>query len=97
QLKNAVEYAVILAGSGREIGADCLPGEILNGSKSKIKPRREENQSAAGEPLPLKEIERQAIEAALKRHNGNKAAAAKELGIGLKTIYRKVEEYQIEG
>ena len=97
QVKNAVEYAVILAGSGREIGADCLPGEILNGSKSKIKPRREENQSAAGEPLPLKEIERQAIEAALKRHNGNKAAAAKELGIGLKTIYRKVEEYQIEG
>lgn len=98
QLKNAVEYAALLSTPGGAIEADCLPGEILKNTKVKITPRQNtEYSNASNEPLPLKEIEKQAIEAALKRHNGNKAAAAKELGIGLKTIYRKVEEYQIKG
>ncbi|MBR5623737.1 sigma-54-dependent Fis family transcriptional regulator [bacterium] len=100
QLKNAVEYATLLAFPSEEIGLDCLPEEIraAAGDPSSVRAKTAPEPAPDFEaPLSLKEMEKKAIEAALKRHNGNKAAAAKELGIGLKTIYRKVEEYQIEG
>ena len=98
QLKNAVEYATLLAAPGREIGAECLPPEILKNTKFEAASRAAaKEEPPKGEPLSLKEIEKQAIEEALKRHGGNRAAAAKELGIGVKTVYRKIEEYQIEG
>ena len=45
--------------------------------------------------IPLVEIERRAIDATLKAEGGNKTRAAKILGIGLKTLYRKIEAYGI--
>jgi transcriptional regulator with PAS, ATPase and Fis domain len=41
-------------------------------------------------PTTLHEIEAQAIQEAMKRHDGNKPAVAKELGIALKTLYNKL-------
>jgi DNA-binding NtrC family response regulator len=38
-------------------------------------------------------IERRAILASLKNNAGNKLAAARELGIGKTTLYRKLHEY----
>ena len=41
-------------------------------------------------PVTLRELEMIAIERALERHDGNKPAAAEELGISLKTLYNKL-------
>ncbi|MEC8411046.1 MAG: helix-turn-helix domain-containing protein, partial [Planctomycetota bacterium] len=49
------------------------------------------NRLAAG-PMSLKELEFQAIAASLERHGGNKAAAAEELGVSLKTLYNKINQ-----
>ncbi|MEE4196253.1 MAG: sigma-54 dependent transcriptional regulator [Bacteroidales bacterium] len=43
--------------------------------------------------LNLNDIERQAIERALKKHGFNVSAAAKELGLGRTTMYRKMTKY----
>jgi DNA-binding NtrC family response regulator len=42
----------------------------------------------------LESIERQAIYAALARHDENKTLAARQLGISVKTIYNKLERYR---
>ena len=45
----------------------------------------------------MEDIERQAIFSALQKPGSVKSEAAKALGIGLKTLYRKLEKYQEEG
>ncbi|MDE7414294.1 MAG: sigma-54 dependent transcriptional regulator [Muribaculaceae bacterium] len=40
--------------------------------------------------------EKEAIRNALARNNGNKKAAAEELGISLRTIYRKISDYSLD-
>ena len=42
--------------------------------------------------MTLRELEIQAIDEALERHDGNKPAAAEELGISLKTLYNKINQ-----
>jgi DNA-binding NtrC family response regulator len=49
-----------------------------------------------GTQLPLKEIERMHIEGVLKNMRGNKGESAKVLGISLKTLYTKLQQYQIK-
>jgi DNA-binding NtrC family response regulator len=41
----------------------------------------------------MDEIERQAIEATLDYTKGDKTHAARALGIGRKTLYRKLDQY----
>jgi transcriptional regulator with PAS, ATPase and Fis domain len=48
------------------------------------------------EPLSLQEKEIDMIKKALKRHNGKRKSAAKELGISERTLYRKIKEFNIE-
>lgn len=40
--------------------------------------------------------EKEAIRSALERNKGNKKAAAEELGISLRTIYRKISEFDLD-
>jgi len=42
------------------------------------------------------ELERQAILATLKSTGGNRTRAAEQLGISLRTLQRKLKEYQVE-
>ena len=42
--------------------------------------------------MSLKELELNAIQAAVSRHEGNKQAAAEELGVSLKTLYNKLNQ-----
>jgi len=42
----------------------------------------------------LQEVERKYVELVLERAKGNKSQAAKVLGISIKTIYNKIENYR---
>ncbi len=47
--------------------------------------------------MTMAEIERLVIEAALRETRGNRRKAAEMLGIGERTLYRKLREYQVPG
>lgn len=48
-------------------------------------------------PIKLRDLERWAIEAALRRTKGSVTKAMRELGIGRTTMYRKIEKYDLRG
>jgi transcriptional regulator with GAF, ATPase, and Fis domain len=103
ELENAVERAVIIA-SGRQIELDDLPEAISGAAREERARRRGERALAEGRtltlevnvPAPLEEIERRAIEATLDYTGGDKTRAARALGIGRKTLYRKLLSYRLE-
>jgi two-component system NtrC family response regulator len=82
ELKNIMERVVILA-DDNVIGADLLPIEF-------------HQETSPTNPLNLQEIERQHIIKVLKHTSGNKTETSRQLGIGLTTLYRKIDEYKIE-
>jgi two-component system response regulator HydG len=47
-------------------------------------------------PVSMKEIERQAIEGALRTNRGNRTLAARQLGISLRTLQYRLKEYGIK-
>ncbi len=103
ELRNLMESLVIFH-QGEEIDVDDLPGEFRGapggsggageGAAGGAEPRV---QSAAGGPRTMAEIERQAILETLELTGGKRAEAAKTLGIGLRTLQRKLKEYREEG
>ena len=44
----------------------------------------------------MEEVERKYILETLEANGGNKSRAAKQLDIGLKTLYRKLQKYGVE-
>lgn len=59
----------------------------------------EEDESIVNIPKPeagqtIEKLEREAIEAALERNDGNRRATAEELGISLRTLYYRLSRYQ---
>ncbi len=48
------------------------------------------------ESLSLEEMEKEYIKKALKKYRGRRKEAAEELGISERTLYRKINQYQIE-
>jgi DNA-binding NtrC family response regulator len=97
ELENCVEAAVVLT-EGSRIDVGDLPVEIGGGHRAEDLPEAEEGEMIripAGTPLP--DVERRMILDALERTGGNKTAAARILGIGLRTLYRKLEQYESQG
>ncbi|MDM7924619.1 MAG: sigma-54 dependent transcriptional regulator [bacterium] len=70
-----------------------------SGARTPLTPVPQE-QAPVVETLPrdfnLEELEKQQIERAIDRFAGNRRKAAKALGIGERTLYRKLKEYGIE-
>ncbi len=87
ELENALERAVAL-GSGPYISVHDLPSNLQYPVTERA-PEKEET-------LPLDELERRAILSTLRQTGGDKQAAAKLLGIGKTTLYRKLKQYQID-
>jgi two-component system response regulator HydG len=85
ELENAVERAVAL-GSGPILHVGDLPSNLQY-----AQPERFPEQ---GELVPLEELERRAIFNALRETSGDKLAAARLLGIGKTTLYRKLKQYE---
>ena len=82
ELRNVLERASILADDA-EILPEHLPYEIQTQDK------------ASSENLSLASVEKDHIQKVLQHTKGNKTRAAECLGIGLTTLYRKMEEYEI--
>jgi len=87
ELENAIERAVAL-GSGPILHVGDLPSNLQFGTGERI-PQNDEL-------LPLEELERRAILRALREAGGDKLAAARLLGIGKTTLYRKLKQYDAE-
>ncbi len=104
ELENAIERAVIIA-SGRQIELSDLPDAIGRRVTEAHAYARQERAAAAGDgrsialditlPSTMDEIEKQVIMATLDYTAGDKSRAARLLGIGRKTLYRKIDEYEI--
>jgi DNA-binding NtrC family response regulator len=88
--------APLVAGAGR----DVLVGEVVP-SKPPVAAIEPKDQPAAPNVINIRpgmsmaEIERTAIEAALRETRGNRRKAADMLGIGERTLYRKLKEYNL--
>jgi PAS domain S-box-containing protein len=83
ELENIIEHAFVLCRGGL-IDLLHLPPNL----------RGSDLDSASGLPagLTLEAMERLLIRDALRRHRGNRAAAARELGINPSTLFRKLKE-----
>lgn len=77
ELEHLLERALAL-GASDEIGIDDLPD---------LRPRR-----LGGAESPLERAERETILEVLRRTSGDKEAAARELGISRRTLYRRLHE-----
>lgn len=83
ELKNVLERAAVLV-DGTEILPADLPYEI------------QKQNNKALDSVSLASVEKQHIQKILRYSNGNKTQAARLLEIGLATLYRKLEEYQLQ-
>jgi PAS domain S-box-containing protein len=78
ELQNALHYALVKC-KGRLIRPEDLPMELKSGRSSRRGPTRKLNAEM--------------VQAALDRTGGNKAKAARQLGVGRATLYRFLEEF----
>ena len=83
ELRNVVERSLIIS-DGDTLTADTLPLTIQN-------PQDNTDSSYSG--FDLDGVEKMHIQKVLKYTNGNKTETSRLLGIGLTTLYRKIEEY----
>ncbi len=100
ELENTVEYMVNMCYGQDVLRPDTLPKDFLpvqgtDNNQHLSEPTGEEKNTADGTVIPLLEVERREIEKALSLYGKNtngKKMAAKSLGIGLATLYRKLDE-----
>jgi len=90
QLRNTIRTMVVMCDRDK-LDAQDIPPEIA-----------QRRQLLAGSQAPaalgdvsLNELERKAIEETLAKTKGNREKAAKILGIGERTLYRKIKEYNL--
>ncbi|TVR56466.1 MAG: sigma-54-dependent Fis family transcriptional regulator [Spirochaetaceae bacterium] len=87
ELRNCIESAVVMC-KGNAITSDDLPPSVSSDLDS--------NYVKVSLGSTLSEAERDIIRATLIHMKGNKSKTAETLGIGRKTLHRKLDEYGIE-
>jgi DNA-binding NtrC family response regulator len=90
QLRNVVETMVILS-TGKKLTLDSIPDDV--------RPSAEPGGAGGMSNLvgmTMEQAERELIRNTLRLTNGNREEAAKQLGIGERTLYRKLKEYGID-
>jgi len=87
ELKNAVESAVVMC-TGDEIKMEDLPRALRSQGEEKV--------ITIPIGITMDEAEKIIIQENLAANKGNKSRTADILGIGRKTLHRKLEELQIE-
>ena len=90
ELENSMERACALTSSNR-IEVRDLPTQIYSAPLDLLGVTPSSAQSGI---VPIAELEKQTILSALTQVNGDKMVAARLLGIGKTTLYRKLKEYE---
>jgi len=85
ELKNVIERAVILA-NDLSLTQDVLPYEIQH---------QQDNSNKTMSAFSMQSIEKLHIQKVINYTKGNKAETARLLEIGIATLYRKLDEYNI--
>ena len=88
ELANVIEHAMIVSDT-TPIRPDHLPQSFTNRRLRGLRER-------PAQRLTLAEHERQIILEAMERHGGNRATAAQELGISIRTLFNKLVQIQGE-
>ncbi len=88
ELKNAIGHAYILADDSLQ------PAHFPQGVEPIIEEEGSSLQCLPG--TPIDQFEKRFILATLDHHNGNKRRTAETLGISLKTLYNRLNEYRAE-
>lgn len=91
ELENTIEFMINMMNEDGILGKETLPIDFFKQKRQEKETRREVS--------TLKELEQEGIQRAINIYGSNtagKKAAAKSLGIGLATLYRKLEQYEIE-
>jgi transcriptional regulator with PAS, ATPase and Fis domain len=89
ELKNTIEGMMLFAIPGQTLGVDDLPEPLLGSDDD------------AGEivtarvGMTMEEVERRMIAATYRAAGGDKRRTASILGIGLRTLYRKLKQYDL--
>ncbi|PKL51907.1 MAG: transcriptional regulator [Nitrospira bacterium HGW-Nitrospira-1] len=86
ELMNCIESFVVLA-RGSQVTIDDIPDYLFSQCDVRHADDHEDG--------VLAEMERQTIMDTMRDTGGNKVEAAKKLGIGLRTLYRKIEKFQL--
>ncbi|MCD8136732.1 MAG: sigma-54-dependent transcriptional regulator [Parabacteroides gordonii] len=86
ELRNVVERSLIIA-DGNTLTPESLPLNLQH-------PEMANSGSYSG--FDLSGVEKMHIQKVLKYTNGNKTETSRLLGIGLTTLYRKIEEYKLQ-
>lgn len=89
QLVNMIEQVVVMADEANITPAHLPP--IVRAHGPSVSHRTGESSI-----VPLRDVERQYIEFVIKQFGGHRAHAARALGIGERSLYRKLNEYGLE-
>lgn len=102
ELQNVIERAVILCANGEDLQTKHLGFSTLpNAASPSLTPAAPEHRSApsstpeSGELLTLAELEKRQILLAVEHCKGNRTQAAKKLGISVRTLRNKLNDYGI--
>jgi two-component system response regulator HydG len=99
ELENSIERACALS-SGPVLHLGDLPTQLQQQGieawrAANAAPHDDGAIAQAEKVMPLADLEKQAILEAIRKLNGDKLLAARLLGIGKTTLYRKLKEYGI--
>lgn len=89
ELRNIIEGMVVLSKPGKAIDVQDIPVHVRKSTTPEI------GEIRIPTGTPMSEVERIVIEETMKVCGFNKETCAKTLGIGLRTLYRKLKEYDI--
>jgi DNA-binding NtrC family response regulator len=96
ELENVIERAVLVC------QADALrPHHLALDGQEAVDTREDQNETAApsgsaGDPVTLRDVEKNLIFSTLKKVKGNKTKASEILGISVRTMRNKLNEYKLE-
>jgi DNA-binding NtrC family response regulator len=90
QLRNVLESMMVLA-EGEVLTEKDLPDEVAAGTAETGTTRKE-----IPTGLTMEELEKLAITKALDQCAGNRTHAANRLGISVRTLQRKLRQYELE-
>src|SRR5579864_4647222 len=95
ELENCIQHALAM-GASPEIEVSDLPANLANVASTATAAGKSPAGGSDADVPSLEQLERRAILRALEETGGDRLRAAKLLGIGKTTIYRKLKEYGLE-